>query len=116
MLDTHDEGLDVVEEETNLVLLSTAKSAKTNLLLDTQATIHIICEESLIENLHQSDHIITVQGITRDITEINHLGHLKTIGIQVYYSPKVAANTLSYSKLQDTHVCTVTDESFRAVP
>ena len=68
MLDTHDEGLDVVEEETNLVLLSTAKSAKTDLLLDTQACVYIICEESLIENLRQSDHIITVQGITSDIT------------------------------------------------
>ena len=77
----HDEGLDVVDEETNLVLLSTAKSAKTNLLLDTQTSIHIICEESLIGNLRQSDLIITVQGITRDITKINHLGHLKTIGI-----------------------------------
>ena len=41
---------------------------------------------------------------------------MKTIGIQVYYSPKVAVNILSYSKLQDTHVCTFIDESFRAVP
>ena len=112
----HDEK-DTENEDHHVVVLSSSTiSANTKLLLDTQASIHIIANKQLLENVEESDNTITVQGITRDVTQVTLIGTLKSIGIRVYYSPKVAANILSYAQLQHTHTCTFNNDIFTAVP
>jgi hypothetical protein len=59
---------------------------------------------------------ISVQGITKDVTRVTLVGTLRIVGIPVYHSPHVAANILSYAKLQDTHICTFKDEVCQAIP
>ena len=103
-------------EDDNLVLMSSVSRMDNNLLLDTQASIHIIANPELVENITPSESIIRVQGITKDVTLVKLRGRLAKIGISVYHSPEVAANILSYSRLQDTHICTFDNNSFYARP
>lgn len=86
------------------------------LLLDTQASVHIIANPTLLEHISPSPHPITVRGITRDVTSVSLEGTLRFVGIEVYHSPTVAANILSYSRLQDTHTCTFCNDTFIAEP
>ena len=86
------------------------------LLLDTQASIHIIANPDLIEKMTKMNNPIIVQGITKDTIRVTLQGTLATVGITVYHSPHIAANILSYSKLQETHVCIFDHDTFQATP
>jgi hypothetical protein len=44
-----------------------------------------------------------VQGITRGKAQVTQHGTITTLGVQVYYSPQMAANILSCNLLHDTH-------------
>jgi hypothetical protein len=80
------------------------------LLLDTQATSHIIANAELIDDIGTAgiNRSISVQGITKEITHVTLEGTLKTIGIPVYHSPYVlyhiTANILSLCRTT-RHTC-----------
>ena len=98
------------------ILIASNSEQDRTLLLDTQASVHIIANPTLLEHISPSPHPITVRGITRDITSVTLEGTLRFIGVEVYHSTSVAANILSYSRLQDTHMCTFKDDTFTAEP
>jgi Reverse transcriptase (RNA-dependent DNA polymerase) len=108
------------EECTTPVLLSTNTTVTTSnqLLLDTQASIHIICNGELLNDITKSTKPVTVQGITKDVINVNLRGTLKTIDIEAYYCPDIAANIISYSQLRRTHTCSFKDDNdiFEAIP
>ena len=88
------------------------------LLLDTQASIHLISNPNLLYEIEDSPTHLRVQGITKDTTYVSKQGTISTLNILAYYSPDAAANILSYSKLKESHTCKyegVTD-SFSAEP
>lgn len=93
-------------------------TSPTTLLLDTQASIHIVCNPELLTSIKPAEVPIFVQGITRDRIKVHEEGILYDLGVQSYFSPSTAANILSYSMLQTTHTCTYNtdDDTFTAVP
>ena len=107
--------------EVNVGTFPTRAEQVWNELKDSQAvslsaSIHIIASADLIDNIVNAEKPISVQGITKDITRVTLVRTLRTVGLPVYHSPHVAANILSYARLQDTHVCTFKDEVFQAIP
>ena len=89
-----------------------------SLLLDTQASIHLISNPELLYSIAASPNHLRVQGITKDTTKVTMQGLLKHINILAYHSPSAAANILSYSKLKETHTCTYDPvcDTFTAAP
>jgi hypothetical protein len=87
------------------VLLSTTPNNlhKRVLRLDTQASVHLISNKDLLTKITTSLSPILVQGITGDKLPVRQQGQIRDIGITSYYGPLLAANILSYSKLQETH-------------
>ena len=88
------------------------------LMLDTQASIHLISNPDLLVDVTTSPNPITVQGITGDRIKVTSMGRIKTIGIDAYHDITVAANMLSYQKLLQTHsvLYRETDDTFVAPP
>jgi hypothetical protein len=84
------------------VLLLANQTSRT-VFLDTQSATHLICNEALYTEMTQSTSPITVQGITTDRIRVTHEGFMTDVGVQVYYCADIAANILSYHKLQETH-------------
>ena len=103
----------------NVIYLSKAsETSPTTLLLDTQASIHIVCNPTLLTSLMKSETPIYVQGITKDRIKVTEEGIIHDLGVASYYSTVTAANILSYSLLQTTHTCTYdcTYDTFTATP
>ena len=100
------------------VFLSTSTVKNKKLYLDTQSGIHLISNSELLVDISDSVHPITVQGITGDRTRVTAEGTIKSLGTIAYYNPNVAANILSYHKLQETHHVTYdeTNDTFIAAP
>jgi hypothetical protein len=97
----------------------TNKSLLTStLLLDTQSSIHLICNPALLTEIQPSLSPISVRGITRDQIYVPDEGIIYQIGVKAYFSPHTAANILSYSQLQTTHDCTYdrASDTFTATP
>jgi Zinc knuckle len=90
------------------IFLSTTQrdDIPTVLLLDTQASIHIVCNSAPLTSITPSSTPIYVQGITKNRIRVNEEGVIKSLGITTYYSPLTAANILSYSLLKTSHDCT----------
>ena len=85
-------------------MLSTINNASSSILmLDTQASIHLISNPDLLSNVQPSMTPVTVQGITGDKMRVTLEGQIRDIGISAYHSPHISANILSYHKLQETH-------------
>ena len=72
-------------------------------MLDTQFSIHFVSNSALLTNVTDSTSPVTVQGITGDKIKVDLEGYIKDIGVPAYFNPHMAANILSYHKLQETH-------------
>jgi ribosomal protein L30E len=96
----------MTQDRGEMILPTSSHTMSSKILLDTQAPIHIIAIADFIDNIVTAERSILVQGINKDVTHVTLEGTLRTVGIPVYHSPHVAANILSYAKLQDTHVRT----------
>ena len=107
-----DIGPTVIAEER--ILIASKCESPTTLLLDTQASVHIISNAALLEEIFTTSSPINIQGITKNVTHVTLMGTLKCIGIQVYHSTAVAANILSYAELQKTHSCSYRGDTFYA--
>ena len=113
---SREEELAPTPTKNKLVLLSSKTQAPTTLLLDTQASVHIVSNAALLEDIFTTTRPINIQGITKDVTHVTLMGKLRGVGIEVYHSTSVAANILSYSELQKTHRCSYTGDTFTAAP
>ena len=113
---SREEELAPTPTKNKLVLLSSKTHAPTTLLLDTQASVHIVSNAALLEDIFTTTRPINIQGITKDVTHVTLMGKLRGVGIEVYHSTLVAANILSYSELQKTHRCSYTGDTFTAAP
>ena len=104
--------------DSTIFLSKSSLSLPTTLLLDTQASIHIVCNAELLTSLQPATTPIYVQGITGDRIRVDQQGILFDLGVSSYYSPSTSANILSYSMLKTTHHCTydTTNDSFQAIP
>ena len=101
------------------MFLSTAHTPDAgSLLLDTQASVHLIKDHHLLQAIHTSARPITVQGITRDKVHVSEEGIVPMLGTTAYYCPSMAANIISYSRLMKTHRCTYDSKTdiFTATP
>ena len=86
------------------VLLSAATSDDdTIILLDTQSGIHLLHSPALAIDIQDSPLPVAIQGITGNRVRITEEATIKDIGIKGYYSPRMSANIISYSKLKETH-------------
>jgi hypothetical protein len=87
------------------VLLSTTSNSlhERVIRLDTQSSVHLITNSDLLMKISTSLSPILVQGITGDKLPVTLQGQIRDIGITSYYGPLMAANILSYFKLQETH-------------
>ena len=90
----------------------------TLLLLDTQASIHILHSPAITTDIRVTDSPVTVQGITGDKVRITTEGTIRDLSIKGYYSPLMTANIISYQKLRETHALSYDEVSnvFTAVP
>ena len=86
------------------VLLSAAtREDDTVILLDTQSGIHLLQGPAIAIDIQNSQSPVTIQGITGNRVRITEEATIKDIGIKGYYSPRMSANIISYSKLKETH-------------
>ena len=91
-------------KEITSVLLSTANDLhNTIVMLDTQSSIHLVSNSALLTDITDSTSLVTVQGITGDKVGVTLEIYIKDIGVAACFGPHMAANTLSYHKLQETH-------------
>lgn len=86
------------------VLISKTNSLNKNvIMLDTQSPIHLVSNAQLLTDISMTHAPIVVQGITGDKVKVIHEGFINDIGVNAYYGSNMAANILSYHKLQETH-------------
>ena len=93
----------IPENIISVLLSATTKEKSTLIMLDTQASVHLMSNSELLSDVNDTCNPITVQGITGDRTKVTSEGIIHQLGITAYYNPSMAANILSYHKLQDTH-------------
>ena len=92
------------DNKTTRVFVSKVSSDQdTQLLLDTQAIIHIFRNPAIATDIEATQFPVTFQGITGDKVRITEEGFIRDINIKRYYSPYMAANIISYHKLKETH-------------
>ena len=74
-----------------------------DILLDSQASVNVFCNGELLDDIGSSDKEITLQGVQAEASgiKISQEGDFRTLG-KVYYSPKTAANILSYAVMVDS--------------
>ena len=87
-------------------------------MLDTQSSIHLVSNSALLTDITDSTSPVTVQGITGDKVKVTLEGYIKDIGVTAYFGLHMAANILSYHKLQGTHVINYDEhvDTFSATP
>lgn len=109
---------DAQYDQMDTIFLSKAQDRDAIVLLDTQASIHIFHDPSIVTNVRSSDSPVTVQGITGDRVRVTMEGTIQEIGLRGYYSPNMTANIISYHKLKDTHAVQYDEktDTFTAVP
>jgi hypothetical protein len=96
------------------IFLSKAQDRDAIILLDTQASIHIFHDPSIVTDVRSSDSPVTVQGITGDRVRVTMEGTIQEIGLRGYYSPNMTANIISYHKLKDTHAVQYDEKQTRS--
>ena len=109
----------VTEPDTVSVLLSATNQVQGSvIMLDTQASIHLISNPDLLTDIQETMRPVVVQGITGDRVKVSLEGNIQEIGVTAYFGPQMAANILSYHKLQETHrvYYNESDDTFSAVP
>ena len=103
----------------NLVFLTYNQQLQRHVvLLDTQSAIHLVSDRNLLIDIQDAAQPIIVQGITGDRVDVTSEGMIDKLGITAYYTTNVAANILSYHKLQETHTVTYREDNdtFIATP
>ena len=102
----------------NVFLSNVTKDQDTTILLDTQSSIHIFRNRSIVSEMHTADNLIIVQGITGDRVKVHMAATVTDIGLKCYFSPHMSANIISYHKLLETHVIQYNShtDTFSAVP
>ena len=101
-----------------VLLTKIPEEPDTIILLDTQASIHLLHDPSVVTDIHTSATPITVQGITGERMRVTMEATIKDIGLRGYYCTNTTANIISYHKLKDTHDVHYDNETdmFTAVP
>lgn len=86
----------------------------TAVMMDTGATVTIICNHDLLERIRPAAKAITISGITGSIS-VDRVGDFGPFG-EVYYSPDAMANVLAFSDVAKTSTisfqCTAGGSSF----
>jgi hypothetical protein len=93
-------------EDSNIVTILISKTEKLNkniIMLDTQSPTHLVSNAELLSDISDTTAPVIVQGITGDRIRVADEGFIRDIGVNAYYGPHMAANILSYHKLQQTH-------------
>ena len=86
------------------VFLSAATSEDDSIiLLDIQSGVHLLHSPAIAIDIQDAPLPVTIQGITGNRVKITKEATIKDIGINGYYSPRMSANIISYSKLKETH-------------
>ena len=90
----------------------------TVIMLDTQASVHIISSSTIASQIMDTEVPVMIQGITGDRVRVQKQATIKGLNITGYYSPEMAANIISYYKLKDTHDVNYDDQldTFTATP
>ena len=73
--------------------------SKDDVLLDSQASVNVFSNKSLLHDIGTATREITLKGVetgTRGVS-IKHEGDFETLG-KVYFSEKTTANILSYAE------------------
>ena len=102
----------------NVFLSNVTNDHDTTILLDTQSSIHVFRNRTILSDVHTADNLIIVQGITGDRVRVHMAATVTDIGLTCYFSPHMSANIISYSKLLDTHVIQYNShtDTFSAIP
>ena len=102
----------------SILMSLTNNQQGTVVLLDTQASIHLVSNPELLIDITPSATPIVVQGITGERVKVTSEGYIQDIGVTAYFGPRMAANILSYHKLQETHHIHYNEmeDTFSAVP
>lgn len=102
----------------NVFLSNVTNDHDTTILLDTQSSIHIFRNRTILSDVHTAGNLIIVQGITGDRVRVHMAATVTDIGLTCYFSPHMSANIISYSKLLDTHVMQYNshNDTFSAIP
>jgi len=99
---------DCINQECRMVGVSPSvlKASKhllpTDLVLDTGASDHVICNAAILESIHESNVHIRMQGLNSGTVLIKERGTLPYFG-EMFYSSKAIANILSFSVLSENH-------------
>lgn len=109
---------DASEDTSRMFLSKIMGRQDTLLLLDTQASIHILHSPAITTDIRVTDSPVTVQDITGDRVRITTEGTIRDLSIKGYYIPLMTANIISYQKLRETHALSYDEVSnvFTAVP
>ena len=75
----------------------------TVIMLDTQASVHIISSSTIASQIMDTEVHVMIQGITGDRVRVEKQATIKGLNITGYYSPEMAANIISYYKLKEMH-------------
>ena len=91
----YDEAAYVTSQETALFTCE-------DVLLDSQASVSVFCNKSLLSDIRASSKQITLNGVQSGASGINicEEGNFRKLG-KVYFSTKTAANILSYATMID---------------
>ena len=75
----------------------------TVIMLDTQASVHIISSPTIASDIIDAKVPVIIQGITGDRLRVSKEATITDMGLKGYYSSEMAANIISYNKLRETH-------------
>lgn len=99
----HPDALDPTPPDNSVFLTYNQSPSKHVVLLDTQQAIHLFSDCDLLRDIQDAVQPIIVQGIAGDRVTVDSEGLIDKLGITAYYNTQVAANILSYHKLQESH-------------
>jgi hypothetical protein len=90
----------------------------TVIMLDTQASVHIISSPTIASQIMDTELPVMIQGITGDRVRVKKQATIKSLNITGYYSPEMKANIISYYKLKEMHNVNYDDQldTFTAIP
>ena len=103
------EGIHCVFSVTDNHLSSHLK--KDDVLLDNQASVSLFNNSCLLNNIHEIDEPIFINGINGSSIKVNHVGDYSCFG-EVLYDPRAAANVLSLSKVAKKYKVEYIDNIF----
>ena len=93
------------EDERDVAYVMTSETvlfSRDDVLLDSQASVNVFCNQKLLRNVRRSDKDVILNGVQSGVdgVKINQEGDFEDVG-KVYYSNKSTANILSYAVMVD---------------